>query len=68
LVGVDGERIWIDVPDPADGEVSHIMGAGMPVRRGSLITGRGSLFVRWKFATEPPSRWRTMKRFLSLKR
>lgn len=67
--GIDGEEFALSIPrtlvEGADG--TRIVGAGMPVRKGGKIVGKGDLIVRWEFVfpeaeSQQRSRWQALKK------
>lgn len=64
--GLDGEEIVFPLPYPihdttTEGQV-FVKGAGMPIRRGHKIVGRGDMIVRWQVVFTVPSKWEAFKR------
>ncbi|KAF9451904.1 DnaJ-domain-containing protein [Macrolepiota fuliginosa MF-IS2] len=47
---------------------SVIRGAGMPIRRGGRVVGRGSLIVHWEIIPQHPKVLNFMKRFMHFRR
>lgn len=69
--GLDGEEIVFPLPYPihdcaTEGQV-FVKGAGMPIRCGHKIVGRGDMIVRWQVVFTAPSKWQTFKRAFRLK-
>ncbi|OBZ72503.1 Protein psi1 [Grifola frondosa] len=72
--GLDGEEFAVSIPrslvEAADG--TRIYGAGMPVRRGGKVVGKGDLVIRWDFVFPGSdggqrSRWQSLKAAMRLK-
>ncbi|KAI6042547.1 hypothetical protein EDC04DRAFT_2866739 [Pisolithus marmoratus] len=69
--GLDGEEIVFPLPYPVhdyatEGRV-FVKGAGMPIRRGRKIVGRGDMIVRWQVVFTVPSKWQAFKRAFRMK-
>ncbi|KAF9223699.1 hypothetical protein BS17DRAFT_704779 [Gyrodon lividus] len=71
IEGMNGEEIIFALPYPiydkaTEGQVL-VKGAGMPIREGRKMVGRGDMIVRWRVVfSNHPSKWQTFKKVLHL--
>ncbi|KXN88621.1 Chaperone protein DnaJ 2 [Leucoagaricus sp. SymC.cos] len=69
--GLDGQNHSFRVDYPRDRMLkgkSVIRGAGMPIRSGGKVIGRGNLFVQWEIIAHHPKVLNFMKRFMHFRR
>jgi len=68
FVGIDGRNLQVQIDYPRDKNMkgrSIIKGAGMPIREGGRMVGRGNMVVQWEILPPRPKILHFMKQFWS---
>jgi len=66
FVGIDGQNLVVQIDYPRDKDMkgrSIIKGAGMPIREGGQMVGRGNMVVQWEILPPKQRFFHFMKQF-----